>query len=189
MLTTTEATDLEPPSICPAIDTASATALPNGSLNSRTDGDMRVYATARPNPAAAPGASTVCHRDGFGRPAVAHINFHAPLVTYLHAQSSQDEMARDAAEYMQQVVRHELMHVLALQWGTLAQFRDASRRIQNSVHVSRLVGASSAQYLVTPHAQYAIRRHFAVGVADLQSNSALPGLEISTMPDMVLSEV
>jgi hypothetical protein len=180
-----------PSDVCPQIATPLVAALPHAALSSATDGDLRIYATARPNPDAAPGQSTTCHRDVFGRPVVAHTNVHAPLVTYLHGESARGgAAAATAAALLQRVLEHEMMHVLALQWGTLAQFRDASRRIRGTITDSRLVRGDSAQYLVTPHATYAIRQHYAVSVQDLQGSSVLPGLEIggsatSLDPDQV----
>lgn len=152
-------------------------------LNSSV-GDLRVYLTARPNPAGAFGATTVCHRDAFGRPVVVHVNVDAPLLSRLHgfarAPAPPPAGLRDAVATLRNVLRHELMHALALTWTTLAQFRDRSRRLRSSVLVERQQGEALLHYLVTPRAVFAVREHFRVpqNTPELQIDSVVPGIEV-----------
>lgn len=62
----------EDPPICPAIPLPLTVAVPNSRLltSNPDQGDLQVYVTFRPNPSAARGATTICKRDGFGRPVV-----------------------------------------------------------------------------------------------------------------------
>lgn len=176
-----------PDNVCPGIEVPIATALPTGELTSAADGDLRIYVTARPNPRAAAGATTVCHRDAFGRPVVAHINLHAPLITYLHATATGAGVAAADAEravtLAARAIEHELLHVLAYTWSTIAQFRDPSRRLRSIVTTGRTFSGARARYLVTPSATYAIREHYAALPPALQDSSTLPGLEIGGIVD------
>ena len=174
-----DSTPSSPATICPTLQTPTSAVLGSGHLKSSRDGDLLVFITARPNPNAAPGASTVCHRDGFGRPVVAHTNVHAPLVTYLHSEAlAGSERGARAAQLLQRVLTHELMHVLALQVASLYQFRDASRRIRSPTIDTRLVHGSDVRYLVTPHSTYALRAHYAIGPLLLQSGQQIPGMQV-----------
>lgn len=148
-----------------------------------------MYVTARPNPLAAPGASTVCHRDAFGRPVIAHINIHAPLVNYIYERSYAGGAAAadHAGRLLSASLRHELMHVLVLMWASVKQFRDSSRQLLGITTLDRLEqGGNSqylAQYLVTPHSVYALRQQYSVGALALQRSSRPPGLEIGGIAD------
>ena len=176
-------------SVCPGISRPLSQELgraDDGSayLNSTSEGDVRIYVTVRPNPAGAPGATTVCHRDAFGRPVIVHINVDAPLLARLHAfapaAAPPPAGLRDVAATLRAVLRHELMHALALTWTTLAQFRNRSRRLRSNVLVERQQNEALLSYLVTPHAVFAVRQHFRVpnDTAELQLDSVVPGLEV-----------
>ena len=118
--------------ICPSIVSDAASIFPSSVLDTSQHGDLHVFVTARPNPSEVPGASTVCHRSAFGRPIVAHINVHAPLVMHLFARRGREVGAGEfaAAAVLHATLRHEMMHVLAFMWNSLRQFRDASRMLQ-----------------------------------------------------------
>lgn len=141
--------------ICPAIPIAFSEALPARSL---TDEDVRVYVTLRPNPGAARGVTTVCRRDRFGRPAIAHINIHAP---FAKAQFSRQEDT-SARLQMHATLLHETMHVLALTSESLQQFRAPSRRLWGSVVEDADVRGVEVKLLVTPLAAFEVRRQYRI---------------------------
>ena len=131
--------------VCPAVAALTTALFPSSEIDTATDGDLHIFITARPTPAAAPGASTVCHRSAFGRPIIAHINVHAPLLSQLHGNALRG-IGRPV-RVMRATLRHEVMHALALTWNSLLQFRDRSRMLQVcSAHLPRPVNCSYAQH-------------------------------------------
>eukprot|EP00892_Ulva_mutabilis_P008056 jgi/Ulvmu1/5622/UM023_0161.1 len=142
--------------ICPAVPISFTTALPDGGL---TDEDLRVYISLRPNPAAARGVTTVCRRDGFGRPAVAHINIHAPFAKAQFIRSQTDE-GEPASLLLHMTLVHEMMHALALTSESLQQFRAPSRRLWGSVVEDADIRGIEAQFLVTPNAAFEVRQQY-----------------------------
>lgn len=162
--------------ICPGIPIAFSEALPEHSLTAE---DVRVYITLRPNPAAARGITSICRRDRFGRPAIAHINIHAPFAKaqFTRAQTSGGASAR---QLMQATLLHETMHTLALTSESLQQFRAPSRRLWGSVVEDADVRGVEAKFLVTPNAAFEVRRHYRIepplDMADTPQRSS--GLEI-----------
>jgi hypothetical protein len=169
--------------ICPHIAIDAASVLPSSKL---PNNDLLLYITTRPNPEGVVGATTVCRRDYFGRPAVVHINLHAPLVMRLHmlatrhaALGAQNILANGSATIVR-LLQHEMMHALALTWTTISQFRVASRHIRSQTVSERTRNEEVQRLLVTPHTLYAIRQHFDVPNSpdQLQLMSAVPGLEL-----------
>jgi hypothetical protein len=186
-------------SICPAVPIPVTTALPNGYISASDRGHLLVYVTFRPNPGAARGSTTVCKRDGFGRPVIVHINLHAPFVVTMHADANrlsfrQDQEARTttALRTVRAVMLHEMMHALALTSTSIQQFRAQSRKLRGSVVEDTDVRGFEAQFLVTPNARFAVRKQYNIQAPSTQP-SAVPGLEIvgyselSTGPQQVCS--
>lgn len=143
--------------ICPAIQTQFSNALPEHSL---TDEDVRVYITLRPNPSAARGITTICRRDRFGRPAIAHINIHAPFAKAQYTQSQTE--AASMSLQMRATILHETMHVLALTSESLQQFRAPSRRLWGSVVEDADVRGIEAKLLITPKVAFEVRKQYRI---------------------------
>ena len=178
----TEPEDDTDPQICPAVPIPISTALPNGRLSADM-GHLLVFVTFRPNPGAVRGATTVCKRDGFGRPVIVHVNLHAPFITSMYAnahriatlaQASQRTTARGTA-YASML--HEMMHALALTSTSIQQFRTLSRKLRGSVVEITEVRGIEAQFLVTPNARFAVRQQYNIQNPSTQPGD-VPGLEI-----------
>ena len=181
--TQTETEDVTDPYICPAVPIPITTALPNGRLSASNDneGHLLVYVTFRPNPAAVRGATTVCKRDGFGRPVIVHINLHAPFTVHMHAKANRisftpgNQATAHGTAYA--VMLHEMMHALALTSTSIQQFRTLSRKLRGSVvDITELRGIE-ASFLVTPNARFAVRQQYNIQNPSTQPND-VPGLEI-----------
>jgi hypothetical protein len=109
-------------------------------------------------------------------------------VNHLYQQQQQTGAAADhASKLLSACLEHELMHVLALMWASVKQFRDSSRQLLGITTSDRLEqGVNSqylAQYLVTPHSVYALRQQYSTGALALHSSSRPPGLEIGGVAD------
>lgn len=176
--------DQDPP-ICPAVPIPVANLFPNGHLtaDNENEGDLLVYVTFRPNPGAARGATTVCKRDGFGRPVIVHVNLHAPFVVTMHANAirisaqAQASTRTAASARAYAVMLHEMMHALALTSTSIQQFRTLSRKLRGSVVEDTAVRGFEAQFLVTPNARFAVRKQYVIEQPSTLS-SMVPGLEI-----------
>lgn len=175
----------EDPPICPAIPLPLTFAVPNSRLltSNLDQGDLQVYVTFRPNPSAARGATTICRRDGFGRPVVVHVNLHAPFVATMHAISTRRVLraapytAADAERLISVVMLHEMMHALALTSTSIQQFRTLSRKLRGSVVEDTDVRGFEAKFLVTPNARFAVRQQYNIQDPSILP-SDVPGLEI-----------
>ena len=148
--------------MCPLLDPVIPAALrgPRSRMDTVTNGDIHIFVTARPTVLSANAASMTCMRDGFGRPVIAHINVNSALIHVL----ATDTFA--GAAMLLNVIRHELMHVLALTWTSFGQFRTSDRRLLVSVTdamASR--GVASVRFLVTPWARSAVELHYNASVA------------------------
>lgn len=161
--------------ICPAIETQFSNALPQHSL---TDEDVRVYITLRPNPKAARGITTICRRDRFGRPAIAHINIHAPFAKAQYTQSQAGGASMRLQ--MRATILHETMHALALTSESLQQFRAPSRRLWGSVVEDADVRGIEAKLLVTPNVAFEVRKQYRIEppLDKVDSAQRTGGLEI-----------
>ena len=146
---------LEP--ICPAVPIPFSQALPEHGL---VEEDFRVYITLRPNPGAARGVTTVCRRDGFGRPAIAHINIHAPFAKAQFARWLRHDVA--SWQLLRATLHHEMMHAMALMSESLQQFRAPSRRLWGSVVEDADIRGMEAQFLVTPNAAFEVRQQYRI---------------------------
>jgi hypothetical protein len=171
------------PFICPTIPIPFDEALPTGRLFPRDarDGHVRIYVTFRPNPGAARGFTTVCSRDGFGRPVIVHMNFHAAFIATAYAndlRNAQTGQARMAKSMARATVLHEVMHALALTTRSMQQYRNLSRRLRGNVLSDHDVRGVEAQFLITPSAFYALRQHYRIVAPPSNDPNAVPGLEI-----------
>ena len=163
-------------SACPALDPALISALSDdGAMATATHGDLHVFVTARPTAAAVNAETVTCLRDGFGRPAVAHINVNAALLASLAAGAPLSTVRGDGRSFLRNLLRHELMHALALTWSSFAQWRGPNRRLLVRVtDTAPARGLIATRFLVTPWARDAVALH-----ANATLGPQLIGLELS----------